>query len=83
LELHLEGPGCLLSAGAPDCPVHTRHCIVADFFPSSIELTVESAIRAFGRLAHRTVQWWLPTVGLADVAATWSSLVVRRPLARA
>jgi hypothetical protein len=22
LELYLEGPGCLLSASAPDCPVH-------------------------------------------------------------
>jgi hypothetical protein len=28
LELHLEGPGCLLSAGAPDCPVHTRQWTV-------------------------------------------------------
>jgi hypothetical protein len=22
----LEGPGCLLSTGAPNCPVHTGHC---------------------------------------------------------
>jgi hypothetical protein len=55
LELHLEGSGCLLSAGAQDCPMHTRHCTVADFFPSSAELTVDSAVGAFGRLAHRTV----------------------------
>jgi hypothetical protein len=42
--------------------VHTGHCTVADLFPSLAELTVESAVGAFGRLAHRTVRWCLPTL---------------------
>jgi hypothetical protein len=28
LELHLEGPGCLLFAGAPHCPVPTRQLTI-------------------------------------------------------
>jgi hypothetical protein len=68
-DLHLEGLGCLLSAGAPDCPMHTGHCTVADFFPSSGELTVELVVGDFGRLAHQTVLWGLSTIGLANVAA--------------
>jgi hypothetical protein len=82
-DLHLEGLGCLLSAGAPDCPVHTRHCTVANFFPSSVELTVESDVGAFGRLAHQTVLWGFPTIDPADVAATWPPLIARRPMALA
>jgi hypothetical protein len=41
---------------------------VVDFFPSSAELTVESVVEAFSRLAHQTTWWCLPTVGPADVA---------------
>jgi hypothetical protein len=81
----LEGSGCLLSAGV-DCLVHTRHLTMVDFFPSSIEPIVESADGTFGRLAHRTVRCrsgcpvMLPTVGPADVASMWLSLIARRPL---
>jgi hypothetical protein len=31
--LHLEGPGCILSTGASDYPVHTGHCTVIDSLP--------------------------------------------------
>jgi hypothetical protein len=30
--------------GAPDCLVHTGHYTVVDFFPSLVELAVESVV---------------------------------------
>jgi hypothetical protein len=33
LEIHLEGPGCLLSVGAPDSPMHHR-TVNSEIFPS-------------------------------------------------
>jgi hypothetical protein len=39
-DIHLEGPGCLLSAGAPDCPMHNGHCTGGNFFPSLAKLTI-------------------------------------------
>jgi hypothetical protein len=41
-DLHLEGPDCLLSAGAPDCLLHTRHSTVVDLLPYSAKPTVVS-----------------------------------------
>ena len=38
--LHLEGNISFLSDGAPDSPVHTGHCPVPDFFPSTAKPTV-------------------------------------------
>jgi hypothetical protein len=32
-DLHLEGPGCILSMGASDCLVHIEHCTVTDSLP--------------------------------------------------
>lgn len=40
VDLHLEGFGCLLSADAPNCPMHTGHYTVADSFPSLAKPTV-------------------------------------------
>jgi hypothetical protein len=47
LRANLEGHSCLLSSGAPDSPVHTGHCPVPDFFPSTAKSTVGSQ-RAVG-----------------------------------
>jgi hypothetical protein len=71
-DFHLKGPGCLLSAGAPDCPVHTRHSIILDLIPYSAKPTVASHW-SIGTpdspLAYRTVRCSLVTV----VELTWTS----------
>jgi hypothetical protein len=66
LELHLKGPGCLLSADAPDCPVHTR----------------QSTVRALDEVENHLIGWFLLLWGIglsgvphdrwpkADVAAS-------------
>jgi hypothetical protein len=66
--LHLEGNISFLSGGAQDSPVHTRHCPVPDFFPSTAKPTVGS-LGAVGAPdmsdAHRTVRCLLLAVGPA------------------
>ena len=49
VELHLEGPNCLLSEGTPDYPVHTGQCTVQ-------QLQIADWLLSTSR-GHQTVQW--------------------------
>jgi hypothetical protein len=74
-----EGNSWLLSPGAPDSPVHTRHCPVPDFFPSMAKSTVGSlgAVGAPDSPVPPSSRW-LGHVSRADRAADrWPG----RPLA--
>ena len=71
-DLHLEGLGCLLTAGAPDCLVHTGHSIVRDSLPFLVKLIVANRWphgTPDSPVAHQTVWCYLLTVGPTHVAA--------------
>jgi hypothetical protein len=75
LEANKEGYPCLLSAGAPDSPVHHRiahcSCPVRDLLPILAQPTVAESWQLAHRAlsdAHRTVRCPLPTVGAGHVS---------------